>query len=604
MYGSTFMYARIYALYYIIEDVIDSDEKDIFKEYEYWEEMFESTKMYLDAITNSNVIKPAMYKSDGEKDNFESVEQLAFKISIQEDIGKTIAQEIILKFFKEKVRTINDNFVVESHSSSGLTNILKRLKVENNPFSEKKVKMDLDFVSTDLFAKTLLNIKNKNSLLFEDRVGDIPEYLWDMSLYHFYYKLNISEQSFKSEDDSKRGTENNKLKLMRLPKLQIARLLGIKERRELFRDNEDLCLCGPDEWLLAKVDWMQVKRCKNDSKKSEGDSKNESIVDYFRNHLRISYDQSQSTSQSSQQTDVSSRQENSCNDINLEELKEDFVLGDYDFLIRLKHASTRRCLDWPPMLECNSKDNSNDDYCAPYTYKEYIVERVIKCDESNCYSKDSGSGGNENGRSYVLKFVKFLDDKDDGSLAEFIKHLIDENCEVYLSNSWNTLFVKKYLSEKENIADLFKIDKLLPNGYENKIEDIQTFIVFEQKDGSEENTDVTFKPPNVPLTTTVKTRGTTFVENEKSGKFIGLLTNANKWPNAEVQKIHHLSGISDYMINWNADSISSVEAFLKSLINDLSNINDPKSDSYFGILTSFIFKEKIVTQVSKNNLGD
>ncbi len=602
IYSSPLVYARIYALYYIIQNTIKNDNRKGSKVFtKYWKEMFHFTKIYLDAITDENAIRKALIESKDTENNFESVEQIVFKMGIQEDIGKTIAEEILLKFFQEESRIGNlKNKKDEKNDKEGeekfeTETILSRLESTN--FMEIIKDKEVGFVNVDLFTKTLLNIKDMSLSFFKENIGDIPEYLWDISLYYFY-----------NYDESKQNNENDDENFTRLPKLQVARLLGIKQRRELFSEcfkthSKKLHLSEPEEWLFAKVDWMQVKRIMNNNREKN-------LVDYFRDNLSVSYDLN-------------------CKESKKINLQKDFILGDYDFLLTLEGASTRRCLDWPPMLEYEDGKEGNKKYCAPYTYKEYIVERVTmgKCSEEkskNDSKKDNSSSNNNptsnnpstknTGRSYILKFIKLLD-IDEATLINFIQRLIEDHYEVYLSNSWNTLFIKKYLDGNYNVTDMkkkmFEVDNLikLPVETDNKqktrsskdnnqnngnndirIEDIQTFIAFQQRNKTDDEPQDKFK-----FTTMIKTRGTAFVKKEKELLNINSETPSNREfleiNNGAIKKIYHLSGISDYMIEWQNDSISKIEDSLKELIDKLSNIGKNWPDSYFSILTSFIFFE-------------
>ena len=364
--------------------------------------------------------------------------------------------------------------------------------------------------------------------------------------------------------------------------------------------NKELHLSKPEEWLFAKVDWMQVKRTMNNNIKKN-------LVDYFRDNLSISYDLV-------------------CEDSKRINIQKDFIIGDYDFLITLEGASTRRCLDWPPMLEYEDGKEGNKKYCAPYTYKEYIVERVTMAEYSEEKTKnDSKSSSSNNpasnnpstkntGRSYILKFIKLLN-IDETTLINFIQNLIEDHYEVYLSNSWNTLFIKKYLDDNYNVADvkkkMFEMDNLIKllaeinnkqktrsnkdNNQNNEnndigIEDIQTFIAFRRGNKTDDEPQDKFK-----FTTMIKTRGTAFVKKEKELLNSNSEASSNKEfleiNNRVIKKIYHLSGISDYMIEWQNDSISKIEDSLKELIGKLSDIGKNGPDSYFSILTSFIFFE-------------
>jgi len=668
-------YARIYALYYIIQNVIENDDGNrkgndrngkIFTQY--WKEMFHSTKTYLDAITDENAIRNALIKNKGTENNFESVEQIVLKMGMQEDIGKTIAKEILLKFFQEKTRTINYNYAAKKKKGKVYDplKLLRRLEnTDNIPVAENGG--GFNFVNIDLFAGTLLNIKNTNSSFFKENIGNIPEYLWNMSLYYFYNydknKQNNRTGEGVTDSNRNKANEHSNENKSRLPKLQVARLFGVKQRIKLFGEsnNEQLYLREPEEWLFAKVDWMQVRRCMDKENSGKGNKKDgKDVVDYFWKHLSTTYDLESVGEENLGITNSGSI----CKDTGKGYLKKDFVLGDYDFLIKLNKASTRRCLDWPPMLKCGDNLNGNDDekYCAPYTYKEYIVERVVKKStgesDNPSYNKENQESdspsqsnicddkSNTGNGSYILKFIKLVESADDkeknddskkkndnidkkkeNALTSFVVKLCEYYDEVYLSNSWNTIFVKKYLKDKDNLEEWMKVNNLIAlendnksdaKDYKNyiKVEDVQSFVVFEeQNDDKSDSNDVQSSGDEQQsdasgdvkagdshsncfmLTTLIKTRGTAFVDVEK--KLLEEQSNDNKFlqldDNAEVKEFYHLSGISDYMINWKADSISAVEGSLKKLIGELSKIGKEGSDSFFSILTSF--------KINKNEEG-
>ena len=621
--GSAFMYARIYVLYHIIEEIIR-----MYKDHDiipgYWTDMFEASKEYMDILTDERTIKEDMYVSDTGYNNLDSVNTLCYKLSIQRDIGKTIAKSI-LEYFKvgKNKSGHNINKIKVNNTEDNTEEILKVINMvkamKNIEGIEKKCGKGIKFVSPRVFSNFILG--NKYTAKEDYAPENIPEYLWDMTLFHFY-NLPINE--------NKESIENlyEKIEHNRLPKLQIARLLGTEERFELFmknngRDNNkyEFYLEEPEEWLFARMDWMQLKR--------EGllNNNNGRCVPFVIRKFREWYEK-QIRDDGKKGSDEN-------------ELETSFILGDYDFLISLKGTSTRKEIEWPPKIliednkETTDKNNKEkDNYIAPYTYKEYIVEKICfgkNSEDSKTDKVDSVSKNPDTSKAYVLKFVKFADIKNckTGKILDFIKKQHDNNgYEIYLSNSWNTFFLKKPIDACSGKELIRNMDDVEQNDEECIFEDIQTFLIFtggfDRKETGKnnsvgnENKDKDDKKgqDEIRLITIVKTRGNYGKNNKKPN-------NNSDWLFSELEeivgknhRIYRVSGITDYIIEWQCPSVENLYEYSTRLIDKLienmkksdqssstnGNGNHPLSDAscYFSTLTTLIFDDNLKGKERKN----
>ncbi len=269
-----------------------------------------------------------------------------------------------------------------------------------------------------------------------------------------------------------------------------------------------------------------------------------------------------------------------------EESYADFILGDYDFLIRLPGASTRRDINWPPV-----KTDKNGNLLTCYSYREYIVEKVI------LDGKEQEESENKSKKPYLLQFIRFEESSDKkNKINDIIVKLLRSKYEVYLSNSWNEIFIKKYIEDPINnsvdeIISEYKniVKKVCKNNQNinNIIKDVQSYFVFPKSTFNENNKNNENKNNNcIIMRTILKTTG--IVENsikDANDNETSIIETALKNKRnilQDIKKINFTLGIMDYIIDWKPiKSLNKAKDLAIDLINTLVSFtrNNDKEDN-------------------------
>ncbi len=548
----------------------------------------------------------------------------------------------------------------------------------------------------------------------------IPEYLWENTLINInLFVLNQTNTANKNSNAKEHSSVDALWYETRLPKLQIARTLAIKERRDLFFTgnknsgensagnknskesnnsnsikDENLIIIGIKEWLFTKVDWKTTyeklkvgireylkeykelldELLKLDSKEEiekslaenanklnsltqdinafveskptlivTDEEKNE-LCGLMNNIISKSDELIEKIKDQNKNKDailkIKKELKSICNKIHSghsdkdfntnivqafnrlikEKMSQDgvniktgFVLGDYDFIIELDEASTRKDINWPPAVYSNNKE-----LITNYSYREYIVEKIelkedekedqsdvkedgkedqskVKKDEKEEGSKVKKEEDGEEDQSkvkkdekepYILQFIKFktkYDNLDKKWLKNLISNLLDNGFEVYLSNSWNIIFVKIPITKFHNGVDKKLSKKYFESEFSTMfdkisqdsdyIEDIQSYIVLPCVDdlNCECIKDIDINILN--MKSIVKTSGAieskTEYEETKIKNVIQSIEDDNLIKTIES---YFTLGIIDYIIDWGGIKLCNAIKIAILLINRLTSL--------------------------------
>ena len=280
-------------------------------------------------------------------------------------------------------------------------------------------------------------------------------------------------------------------------------------------------------------------------------------------------------------------------------IKTGFVLGDYDFIIELDEASTRKDINWPPAVY----NDNNKELITNYSYREYIVEKIELGNQSNVKKGGEEDGSkvkkeeNEKGdqsdakkdekEPYILQFIKFKTKNDDNLDKKWLKHLIfkllKDGFEVYLSNSWNIIFVKIPITKFHNGKDVlskkdFESEFLAMfeniNQDSDYIEDIQSYIVLPCADdlNCECIKDIDINILN--MKSIVKTSGAIESKTEYTETKIKNVIKSIKNDVSSIKKdeAYFTLGIIDYIINWGGIKLCNAIKIAILLINRLTSL--------------------------------
>ena len=524
----------------------------------------------------------------------------------------------------------------------------------------------------------------------------IPEYLWENTLMNInLFVLNQKNIANKNSNAKEHSSVDALWYDTRLPKLQIARILAIKERRDLFsiennnsKNKENLIITGIKEWLFTKVDWKTtyekskimvttdtLKEYENllnellklDSKEkiekslTENANKLNSLTQYINafveskptlivtneekkelcglinNIISKSDELMNKVKDTDNKVETISKTKDTWGKLKkiqpefcvenfntnivqtfnrlikktLPEganIKTGFVLGDYDFIIELDEASTRKDINWPPAVY-----NDNKELITNYSYREYIVEKIelkkeenekedqsdakkeedeskIKKEENE--KEDQSDAKKEEKEPYILQFIKFKTKNDDNLDKKWLKHLISnllgKGFEVYLSNSWNIIFVKIPITKFHNGED--KNKKLSKKDFESEfsimfedisqnpdyIEDVQSYIVLPCADDLNcecINSNKTKDIKILNMKSIVKTSGAIESKTEyKETKIKNIIKSINDVSSIKKDEAYFTLGIIDYIINWGEIKLCDAIKIAILLINRLTSL--------------------------------
>ncbi len=597
----------------------------------------------------------------------------------------TLKSKFYYKLLKDySLRIMPQNPNPESAIGEGqkFYNILMNL--ENILTTLKQIRLQ-----NSVIGHTINNQSNEKSDKY-DYYYLIPEYLWENTLINInLFVLNQTNTANKNSNAKEHSSVDALWYETRLPKLQIARTLAIKERRDLFfkenknpKENstegknpkegensnsikdENLIITGIKEWLFTKVDWKTTyEKLKNwiiitlkeyeelldellklDSKEEiekslaekanklnsltqdinafvesksalivTNEEKNE-LCGLMNNIISKSDELIEKIKDQNKNKDAILKIKKEFKKIQPElcvenfntnivqtfnrlikkkmlqegiNIKTGFVLGDYDFIIELDEASTRKDINWPPAVYSNNKE-----LITNYSYREYIVEKIElgKEDQSDAKKdekEDQSDAKKDEKKPYILQFIKFKTKNDDNldkkRLKKLISNLLNKDFEVYLSNSWNIIFVKIPITKFHNRED----KKLSKKDFESEflamfenisqdsdyIEDIQSYIVLPCADdlNCECIKDIDINILN--MKSIVKTSGAIESKTEYTETKIKNVIQSIEVDNLiKTTESYFTLGIIDYIINWGEIKLCNAIKTAILLINRLTSL--------------------------------
>ena len=544
-------------------------------------------------------------------------------------------------------------------------------------------------LQNSVIGHTINNQSNEKSDKY-DYYYLIPEYLWENTLINInLFVLNQTNTANKNSNAKEHSSVDALWYETRLPKLQIARTLAIKERRDLFfkenknpKENstegknpkegensnsikdENLIITGIKEWLFTKVDWKTTyEKLKNwiiitlkeyeelldellklDSKEEiekslaekanklnsltqdinafvesksalivTNEEKNE-LCGLMNNIISKSDELIEKIKDQNKNKDAILKIKKEFKKIQPElcvenfntnivqtfnrlikkkmlqegiNIKTGFVLGDYDFIIELDEASTRKDINWPPAVYSNNKE-----LITNYSYREYIVEKIElgKEDQSDAKKdekEDQSDAKKDEKKPYILQFIKFKTKNDDNldkkRLKKLISNLLNKDFEVYLSNSWNIIFVKIPITKFHNGEDKKLSKKYFESEFSTMfdnisqdsdyIEDIQSYIVLPCADdlNCECIKDIDINILN--MKSIVKTSGAIESKTEYTETKIKNVIQSIEVDNLiKTTESYFTLGIIDYIINWGEIKLCNAIKTAILLINRLTSL--------------------------------
>ena len=592
----------LYASEKYINSILDHEKKEIYS--------MEETDEYYALMTKNELEREIIRK-------------------VSKRMGEDILSKKTLHFLEKLLEKLHSLKNVPRNSTKHNKEIFKFRKTNKDSIINKIEIKQIKYPENIELEKILLNINEQDISLSNEvlsvvldnyspnkRSNDeyknhylIPEYLWENTLININkYFSDSLEKLYKDDGELLENFKKLSYK-KRLPKLQIARIMGTPERSFIFlekKDNKDsnLAISSIEEWLFCRVDWPKTKKTYKNTQNS--------VVKEFIDSIPETLCEKGSETSSEKESDTSCGKANTRK--NSVKVNIDFVLGDYDFLISLKGASTRRNIDWPPTkYEKIEEPKEYEKLKTIYSYREYIVEKIEMIDSQNKSSntKKNSEIEKENNNSdrepYLLQFVRFKESNNyKNDLKYIITGFIKEGFEVYLSNSWNIIFLKIKISEfvrKYNYKDGQRLDKdtliyaleevkrQIKNLYDKDreieikgiIEDIQTYVVFPDmknnynnpENKNSKNNSVNNMKIKIPkMKTIIRTSG--ILEHKGPNKeylMQNIVKNINSISNniAKNTKIDLTLGLTDYIINWNEEiSLYTAKDIAIALINKLS----------------------------------
>ena len=526
-----------------------------------------NTSLFISQATKSNWLKKLLSDIRNNRDPQNKKKEYARSIYKQSNLkfNYEFLKNYLLKVMPEKNEEEQKFFHILQNLKKIVANFSNNKEYKQIELQDSVVGFNTNSVESDEFSYYYL----------------IPEYLWENTLININLFVSRQKTGNKTSTSEEPSAVNNKWYDTRLPKLQIARILATEERKNLFMthsrktenekdknlDNEEeqLIITEIKEWLFTKVDWKATyeKLKTSVSPEQSGKDFNTGIVQTFNRLIKEKISQ---------------------DGVNI---KTGFVLGDYDFIIELNNASTRKDINWPP-----AKYNDNKDLITNYSYREYIVEKIEKANNNGAAKRREGNDK----EPYVLQFIRFKSAKnnkstdnksvDDKWLKKIILNFLENGFEVYLSNSWNIIFIKapisklvddkgifskKTIYEKE-LSIIFKEDS--KKGDLEYVEDIQSYIVFPCSDNSNCKCTHSNKIELLNMKSIIKTSGaieskTEYEETKIKNVIQGIIQSIK---NNNSPKAYFTLGIIDYIIDWGKIKLCDAINIAMLLINRLSSM--------------------------------